>query len=157
VFIAGPVLSAWKEREGVYRRRRAAIAAAHGGVVPAYATAAVGPVDVEPEQRARRRERLTAAEGPERQVSKAEFDDMVADLHADPGARPTAVVEREEPAPERRGRRAPKPPPAAEPEPPADESADLQPEDVVMPDQPKPRQPKPRGASKSRNRKHGRH
>ena len=35
VFIAGPVLTAWKEREPVYRRRHARIAAEHGGVVPA--------------------------------------------------------------------------------------------------------------------------
>ena len=35
IFIASPVLTHWKEREPVYRRRRARIAAAHGGVVPA--------------------------------------------------------------------------------------------------------------------------
>ena len=38
VFIAGPVLTLWKEREPVYRRRHARIAAENGGVVPAYAT-----------------------------------------------------------------------------------------------------------------------
>jgi len=42
VFIASPVLTAWKEREPVYRRRRELILEDHGGVVPAYATGAVG-------------------------------------------------------------------------------------------------------------------
>ena len=42
VFIAGPVLSAWKERERVYRRRRALIMEENNGVVPAYSTGAVG-------------------------------------------------------------------------------------------------------------------
>jgi SecD/SecF fusion protein len=42
VFIAGPVLSAWKERERVYRRRRALIMEESGGVVPAYASGTVG-------------------------------------------------------------------------------------------------------------------
>jgi SecD/SecF fusion protein len=42
VFIAGPVLSAWKEREPVYRRRRALIMEESGGVVPAYASGTVG-------------------------------------------------------------------------------------------------------------------
>ncbi|HEX4466246.1 MAG TPA: protein translocase subunit SecD, partial [Solirubrobacteraceae bacterium] len=36
IFIASPVLTHWKEREPVYRRRRARIAAEHGGLVPAY-------------------------------------------------------------------------------------------------------------------------
>src|ERR1700686_3632858 len=38
IFIASPVLTHWKEREPVYRRRRARVAAEHGGHVPAYAT-----------------------------------------------------------------------------------------------------------------------
>ena len=38
VFIAGPVLTAWKEREPVYRRRHASIAAENNGIVPPYAT-----------------------------------------------------------------------------------------------------------------------
>ena len=42
VFIAGPVLTAWKERERVYRRRRALIMEENEGIVPAYATGAVG-------------------------------------------------------------------------------------------------------------------
>ena len=51
VFIAGPVLTHWKEREPVYRARPKRIEAENGGVVPAYAVAPPGgaPVDVEPE------------------------------------------------------------------------------------------------------------
>ncbi len=37
IFIASPVLTAWKEREPIYASRRAKLAEAHGGVVPPYA------------------------------------------------------------------------------------------------------------------------
>ena len=47
VFIAGPVLVLWKEREPVYRTRRARIREQLGSV-PAYARA---PADVEPRRR----------------------------------------------------------------------------------------------------------
>src|SRR3954468_20513843 len=47
IFIASPVLTHWKEREDLYRRRRTRIAAESGGVVPAYATAGHG-VSVDP-------------------------------------------------------------------------------------------------------------
>jgi SecD/SecF fusion protein len=98
VFIAAQVLTAWKEREPVYRRRHAAVAAAHGGVVPAYATATGGaPVDVEPARQPRRRGSLTAPDDPT-QVSRHEFDEMVRDLHADPKRAPTAVEEPDESA-----------------------------------------------------------
>jgi SecD/SecF fusion protein len=98
VFIAAQVLTAWKEREPVYRRRHAAVAAAHGGVVPAYATATGGaPVDVEPARQLRRRGSLTAPDDPT-QVSRHEFDEMVRDLHADPKRAPTAVEEPDESA-----------------------------------------------------------
>lgn len=182
VFIAGPVLCAWKEREPVYVRRRRAVAEANGGIVPAYATAASGPIDVEPEERVRRRKSVTAPDVPGEQVSKAEFDEMVADLGLEEAEARTAVAEAEreeqpraatrrttarKPAAARRQdaeREAPKPE-AAEPEPetpaagtepetPVDDGADALPEDLVMRDDPK--KPKPRGgASKSRKR-HGR-
>ncbi len=130
IFIASPVLTRWKEREPMYVRRTARIAEAHGGVVPAFAEAREGeaPVDVPlPERKARTR--LTSPDDPDRGVSKAEFDAMVADLHGDAPA-----VATDDPEP-------PKPKP--------DSSADALPEDVVMKDQPKkPKTP--------RNRKHGR-
>ena len=70
-------------RAGLARRRRR-VAAANGGEVPAYATAAGGaPVDVEPEETRRRAARLTAPERPEPAVvSQTEFEEMVRDLHA---------------------------------------------------------------------------
>ena len=94
VFIAGPVLTAWKEREPVYRRRRASIAAENDGIVPAYATAGAA-VDVAPKQRARRRDRLTAPDDPEQGVSREEFEEIVRDLHVEPVRRraATAVAE----------------------------------------------------------------
>jgi SecD/SecF fusion protein len=144
VFIAGPVLTAWKEREPVYRRRQIAIAAENGGVVPAFATAGAA-VDVAPKQRARRSDRLTSPEDPERGVSREEFDDLVRDLHVDPPPRGRATVAEPKAAP-----RATKPKP--------DPAADALPEDVVMRDRPdsgaaaKPK----RSAAAKRRSKHGR-
>jgi SecD/SecF fusion protein len=42
IFIASPVLTEWKEREPLYRRRRQLVAEDHGGVVPAYAATQIG-------------------------------------------------------------------------------------------------------------------
>jgi SecD/SecF fusion protein len=146
VFIAGPVLTAWKEREPLYRRRRASIAAENNGVVPAFATAGAA-IDVAPKQRARRRDRLTAPDDPEMQVSREEFEELVRDLHVDP--------------PPGRGATATKPKaPAAKPKPKrpeVDPTADALPEDVVMPDRPDgPAKPKKASAAAKRRRKHGR-
>jgi SecD/SecF fusion protein len=149
VFIAGPVLTVWKEREPVYRRRRAAIAAENNGVVPAFATASAA-LDVAPTRRARRSERLTAPDDPDRQVSKDEFEDMVRDLHVDPPPRGAATATR--PKPVRPKPAAPKP---ARPEP--DPTADALPEDTVMPDRPDPNAAKPRRSAAAKRRgKHGR-
>jgi SecD/SecF fusion protein len=145
VFIAAPVLTAWKEREPVYRRRHASIATEHGGVVPAYATGAASEqVEVNKARRLKRGERLTAPDDPEK-VSREEFDDLVRDLHADPAPRRTAVADRAKPAPK----------PAA---PPRDEGADALPEDTVMPARPDGGSaPKPkRTAAAKRKSKHGR-
>jgi SecD/SecF fusion protein len=38
IFIASPVLTEWKEREPLYRRRRQLVMEDHGGMVPAYAS-----------------------------------------------------------------------------------------------------------------------
>jgi SecD/SecF fusion protein len=151
VFIAGPVLTAWKEREPLYRRRRASIAAENNGLVPAFATAGAA-VDVAPKERSRRRDRLTAPDDPEMQVSREEFDELVRDLHVD-----------EPPAPSRKGGATatkPKPKPAAKPapkRPELDPAADALPEDVVMPDRPDgPAKPKRQSAAAKRRSKHGR-
>jgi SecD/SecF fusion protein len=129
IFIASPVLVHWKEREPSWLRRHLRVASANGGVVPAFAEAKAGeaPVDV-PVKETAKRASLTAPEDPERRVSQREFDQMVKDLG----------VEEEKPA---RGTSA-----ATQ-----DPSADLSPEDVVMPSDAK--KPKPK---KPRNRKHGR-
>ena len=82
IFIASPVLTHWKEREGSYRNRRARLIRDFG-YVPAYATTADGgPIDVEPtkERKRTRRGGLLAPEEPGEQVSKEEFDEMVRDL-----------------------------------------------------------------------------
>jgi SecD/SecF fusion protein len=147
VFIAAPVLTAWKEREPIYRRRRASIAAENGGVVPAFATGAAGvQVEAPTGRRLRGGTRLTAPDDPEAKVSRTEFEEMVRDLHVDPAPRSTAVAE--PPAP----RSKPKPAPQ-------DDSADALPEDVVMPDRPDTRakpKPKPRSGASRRKGKHGR-
>jgi SecD/SecF fusion protein len=126
VFIAGPVLTHWKERETVYARRRERIAAEFGGAVPAYAVAVGGaPVDVAPSTRDTRPRRLTEPDRPDLGVSKTEFEQMVKDLHVD--TPPEPVEER-------------------------DPSADALPEDLVMKD-PKQRGDK---ARRPRNKRHGR-
>jgi SecD/SecF fusion protein len=97
VFIAGPVLTHWKEREPVYKARRARIVAEHGAV-PAYAVASAGaPVDVAPKQRKGRR-----AADPSEGVSREEFDDMVANLGVERA--PVVAPPRQRPAGGRRAR-----------------------------------------------------
>ncbi len=90
IFIASPVLTHWKERERVYVQRDQRIRGEHGGLVPAYAVATVAgeAVEVEPAKppRAGRRgrRRVTAPDQPE-EVSREEFDDMVADIAEETG------------------------------------------------------------------------
>jgi SecD/SecF fusion protein len=155
IFIASPVLTKWKEREPAYRSRRSRIVR-ELGAVPAYATTASGaPEDIEPEQprgKRNRRGRLTAPEEPGAQISRDEFQELVADLDVDEsggapkaapgGGRRTGAAQATPTAP-------PEPPPAA---PQRDPAADLTPEDLVLKEDPKARQ-KPR---RPRNRKHGR-
>jgi SecD/SecF fusion protein len=176
IFIASPVLTHWKEREGSYRNRRARLIRDFGAV-PAYATAFDGaPVDVEPATKRRRGRQgsLIAPEEPGEQVSQEEFEEMVKDLDIErDGAQPSGGS-RGARGNGRRGRvgrtpsagagtgtvparRAPtKTPsaaaPAAPPTPaaPQDPAADLTPEDLVLKGQPK-RQKRAR-----RNKRHGR-
>jgi SecD/SecF fusion protein len=103
VFIAGPVLTHWKEREPVYRTRQRRIRDALG-FVPAYAVATAGaPVDVDPDRRGRRGAAVavTAPQDPT-QVSRADFDDMVANL----GLEDDRAGKREQPAAAAAGRPA---------------------------------------------------
>jgi len=86
IFIAGPVLTHWKEQEPMWRARATKIKRQFG-FIPAYATAADGaPIDVAPPEKARRglRRRGTVIEPEDpTQVSREEFDEMVREL---PGA-----------------------------------------------------------------------
>jgi len=154
IFIASPVLTHWKEREAGYRTRRERIER-ESGTVPAYATTAAGaPEDVEPERKRRRTRRgsLIAPEDPGQQLSREEFQELVADLDVEPT---TAA-----PSKGKAGRTATaEPPPAKAPErqapaeapPERDPAADLTPEDLVLKDEPKPAKPR-----RARNRRHGR-
>jgi SecD/SecF fusion protein len=163
IFIASPVLTHWKEREGAYRSRRARIVR-ELGAVPAYATTEAGaPQDVEPTAKRRRTRRgsLIAPEEPGEQLSRDEFQELVRDLDiegapgaADGGAAPAkvagrAVVAQPEPEPEE---------PAEEAPPARDPTADLSPEDLVLKDAPKPRPKRRRsaGGPGGKRRKHGR-
>ena len=86
IFIASPVLTHWKEREGAYRARRARIVR-ELGAVPAYATTA------ERRARGRRARRRSASargaaasiapEEPGEQISRDEFQELVRDLDVD--------------------------------------------------------------------------
>jgi SecD/SecF fusion protein len=128
IFIASPVLVHWKEREQVYRTRRARIAEANGGVVPAYATgAAATEAKVREDKRPSRR--LTEPEAPGQPVSQTEFQEMVRELHVEDTSLATA-----------------------EPE---DLGRDLRPDEVVMPEDPDARK-REKGSRKPRNKRHGR-
>jgi SecD/SecF fusion protein len=147
IFIASPVLTEWKEREGGYRGRRARIVR-ELGAVPAYATALGGqPVDVEPAQDRKRTRRgsITAPDQAGEQISRDEFQELVRDLDVDGEPKQkqrgrAAVVEEEQPI----GDVAPK---AVR-----DPAADLTPEDLVLKDDPKKRD----RAKRPRNKRHGR-
>jgi SecD/SecF fusion protein len=130
IFIASPVLTHWKEREELYRRRRSRIAAESGGVVPAYATAAHG-ITVEPKGPKGPGRRITSPDDPERGVSQNEFQQLVQDIAHETSPTRVAQKEREEQEAE-------------------DYAADAQPEDLVLKDDKRER-PK-----RSRNKRHGR-
>ncbi len=126
IFIASPVLTHWKEREGAYRNRRARIVG-ELGQVPAYATTATGaPADVEPERKRRRTRRgsIIAPEEPGAQISREEFQELVRDLDIENGK---PVAQRSS-------------------------AADLTPEDLVLKDAPKRREK----SKRPRNKRHGR-
>jgi SecD/SecF fusion protein len=168
IFIAGPVLTHWKEREPVYRARAARIKQ-QLGFVPAYATAMDGkPVDVAPpeDRRRGRRGRIVEPEDPT-QVSRTEFDEMVGDLPDADGEYRSAPKRTEVAEKPVQRRRRPEPEPAPEPEAKPEAAAepesesepapvrgpadDLAPEDVVM-----PKQGRPKPARRPRNKRHGR-
>jgi SecD/SecF fusion protein len=146
IFIASPVLTHWKEREGAYRSRRARIER-ELGAVPAYAMTAGGaPEDVEPVQgrKKTRSGRITAPEEPGAPLSRDEFQELVRDLGVDEQNGPAKGAGRG-------GVASSKPKAKAAPEQ-RDPAADLAPEDLVLKEEPKQRQK----SRRSRNRRHGR-
>jgi SecD/SecF fusion protein len=152
IFIASPVLTHWKEREGAYRQRRARIVG-ELGAVPAYATAIGGaPVDVEPERKKRRRSRRGLTEEPGEQISRDEFRELVQDLDVDatpkPDTRARAGVAQTASRPAGKDGAA-----GVKGAPVRDPAADLTPEDLVLKDTPKPREKRSR---RPRNKRHGR-
>jgi SecD/SecF fusion protein len=159
IFIASPVLTHWKEREGGYRQRRARIVR-ELGAVPAYATAIGGvPVDVEPERKQRRRSRRGGliSEEPGEQISRDEFRELVQDLDVDAAKQPGEPDKRSPAgvASQRAGvAGAPAGDGAAAPDGALerDPAADLTPEDLVLKDAPKP----PAKRRRPRNKRHGR-
>jgi SecD/SecF fusion protein len=149
IFIASPVLTHWKEREGAYRGRRMRIVR-ELGQVPAYATAVAGaPVDVEPAQARKRSRRgsIIAPEEPGEQISRDEFQELVRDLDVD--AEPKQ--QRGRAALARRGSEQ-EPGDQGAPTQTRDPAADLTPEDLVLKEQPKKRE----RTKRPRNRRHGR-
>ncbi len=164
IFIASPVLMHWKEREPSFRARRARIEREHGEV-PAFAVTATGTLeDVEPERKRRRTRRgsLVAPEQPGQQLSRDEFQELVADLDVDSDGVPTHPPTRPVPAAPSRGRAAgtaeasaPAAVPASSPKGERDPTADLTPEDLVLKEQPKAPQ-KNRRTGGRRNKRHGR-
>jgi SecD/SecF fusion protein len=145
IFIASPVLTEWKEREGGYRGRRARIVR-ELGAVPAYATALGGePVDIEPteDRKRKRRGSITAPDEAGEQISRDEFQELVRDLDVDGEPKKqkrsarAAVVEEE---------------PESAPDAARDPAADLTPEDLVLKDDPKKRE----RTKRPRNKRHGR-
>jgi SecD/SecF fusion protein len=182
IFIASPVLTHWKEREGSYRNRRARIVR-ELGAVPAYAVSAAGKMeDVEPEQKRRRTRSgsLIAPEEPGEQISREEFQELVRDLDVDadrpePEETPSPVAAQPRsrgpaPAARRAGTgteveavstppevQAASTPPDGGTAPERDPAADLTPEDLVLKDEPRRTEKRRRrAASGGKRRKHGR-
>jgi SecD/SecF fusion protein len=160
IFIASPVLTHWKEREGSYRNRRARIVR-ELGAVPAYATVSGGaPEDVEPAKERKRNVSIfgSGAAAPGQtgdEISRDEFQELVRDLDVDAGsgsaqsrAAASAGVAQK---PRRTKQPEQKPEPGnAEPQP-RDPAADLTPEDLVLKDD--KTTPK---RKRARNKRHGR-
>jgi SecD/SecF fusion protein len=108
IFIAAPVLTHWKERETVWRRRERIVREDHGGLIPAYAEASLGD-DGGARTPAGRRERVSATRArPGAGAERATRAPSGATAVEEPQAAP---VREPEPQPE------PEPEPAVAPEP----------------------------------------
>jgi SecD/SecF fusion protein len=160
IFIASPVLTHWKEREGSYRNRRARIVR-ELGAVPAYAMVSGGaPEDVEPAKERKRNVSIfgSGAAAPGQtgdEISRDEFQELVRDLDVDAGSGPSQSRSAASAGVAQKPRRTKQPEQKPEPsngEPqPRDPAADLTPEDLVMKDD--KATPK---RKRARNKRHGR-
>ena len=153
IFIASPVLMHWKEREPAYKARRARIERESGGLVPAFALTASGMLEnEEPGQKRRRTRRgsLIAPEEPGQQLSRDEFQELVADLDVEGNGAGAGGRSGTTRTAEGGATAAPAVAPPAAPV--RDPAADLTPEDLVLKDEPKPRQK----TRRPRNKRHGR-
>jgi SecD/SecF fusion protein len=125
IFIATPVLSHWKEREPVWKRRERIVREDHGGVIPAYADTALGDSAA---PKARPRPKPAPARSTSNSIDKggtrATGESGVART---PSARP-------KPAP----KPAVKPKPAAKPKPAVTEEPVTTPAASADPDTPRP-------------------
>ena len=102
IFIAAPVLTLWKEREPVFRRRRRIVMEDHGGLVPAFASGAIPGGDGAAAPARARRARVTAAtataSAPEpRAAPPPEPEPPPPELEPEPPAQPEP--EPQQPAP----------------------------------------------------------
>ncbi|MDX6631783.1 MAG: SecD/SecF fusion protein, partial [Gaiellales bacterium] len=86
IFIAAPVLTHWKEREVVWRRRERIVREDHGGVIPAYADTSLGDESGAGPEAARR-------ERPVRRRRRGAKPAASAEPTPVPSAEATAVVE----------------------------------------------------------------
>ena len=161
IFIASPVLTHWKEREGSYRSRRARIVR-ELGAVPAYAVVAGGvPEDVEPAKQRKRNVSIFGSGAAPGQtgdeISRDEFQELVRDLdvEAASGAAPSkagsaaGVVQK--PRRTKQPEQTPEPQAPNGGQAPRDPAADLTPEDLVLKDD--KATPK---RKRARNKRHGR-
>jgi SecD/SecF fusion protein len=146
IFIAGPVLWHWKEREPVYRRRRQLVMEDHGGVVPAFAEGFLGEEEdgaaarraAAPSPRARR-----AAARTDRQRAASAAATIEEEAPTVEEATPAAAEE--EQAPEAEESRAAEQPAPAEPD-----GAKPKPSSVSSTG------PKAKRSTSNRRRRHGR-
>jgi SecD/SecF fusion protein len=146
IFIAAPVLTHWKEREPVYAARERRIKE-RLGYVPAFATVEQGgPVDVAPAAPRGGRRGVTAPQDPSQGVSRAEFDDMVANLGIEEERRKPEPAATAGPSARPAGGRRARARGETPPKPPASGTGDGGAGDAA--EEPKPKKP--------RNRKHGR-
>jgi SecD/SecF fusion protein len=149
VFIAGPVLTHWKEREPIYRARTARIMAELGHV-PAFAVATAGaPIDVAPKERRRRPVAADPAQG----VGQEEFEEMVANLGVE--SRPVVAPPRQSPSGGRRARSRANGGTGAPPATPPREGGSAPGASAAGDDVERPK-PKPGGDARKERRKHGR-